>query len=195
MKMVYEKVLVIWGFKVSKIELENFVHHMGKYLESEYLESAKLDEDNKFDYVHLTNELIGRFRFKIFLPVCCSESQDYIIGRKVASYKRVEVRCNQCPSQYRVCNDCIGYTTNGHYDVISILENAIEIPSPHICKYCNNDNRELVENCKFCKHKELAASGKIVKKQKQEVDCRIVSLFEGMSSGYFYRLNDCTSCS
>lgn len=102
---------------------------------------------------------------------------------------------------YHVCNECLGTTNNGTYDVDKILNSVVECPNEHICHYCKNDNRCVYEECKRCGSAPL----KLTPGQKDHRDeynlinpselCIARNKVDSTKQiKYYYMLDDCLSC-
>ena len=74
---------------------------------------------------------------------CCSKSKGklFILGYPIHTYYRKKIRCSNC-EEYSVCNDCIGQTNNGYYDVEKILDGPNEVNIRNVCLYCYADNKQ-----------------------------------------------------
>lgn len=188
--MVFTKVLIIKGYKLSKNELKDF-------LKSIYNEKSIRSKYGLVDCIADFNENAEKKRLlhQIFHPHCCSTGKYYVFGVCVQTYYRVCVRCDKC-NEFSLCDKCIGYTSNGNYDVENILDNFTKIDSNHICKYCHNDNRGSFTKCKFCNFKVKDNGNKDVESLFDKCfNDKVYKMFKKEKTlEYFYALDDCLSC-
>lgn len=215
--MKIDKLMIIKGYVVTEDGLINFM----KYIGDKYNNRTLVNIDNTkikinlqkdlergcyADYVekhtdiykciHLTNKLLlDHFcKTQIYYPSCCSEvrHKKYFIGICVKAYDRLYVKCNNNCTNFAYCDDCIGQTENGSYNVHEIFDNITEINPENICKWCNNDNKEYGK-CKFCDNDNFTEK-KFKLVRKKEVDTDIREFHKDKIYGYFYFLNYCPSC-
>lgn len=92
---------------------------------------------------------------------------------------------------YTVCDECLGTTNNGQYDIVDIFDNVIEVNPDFVCHNCGNDNRIPYTFCKVCNLKrsirkyEPSYSVKEARKHMKLADKKIA---------YYYVVDDCLSC-
>ncbi|QGR54288.1 hypothetical protein [Moumouvirus maliensis] len=198
--MVYNKIILIEGYVISVSELVEFLEFLRN--SHPYLvpidykrETINLITQDKIDWIKENGiNFDPSYGFKSFSPRCCSESNDYIIGKKIKTYKRVIIKCTDCDRHF-CCDKCIGLSENGYYDVDTILNQVVPVNKNHICKYCHNDNKENAKfACKFCKFQELDGICRPINKWTENHTEKIWFKNKNKSLGYFYQLNDCLSC-
>jgi len=69
-------------------------------------------------------------------------SKKFIIGISLHKYFRKHVpNCEEC-DEYIMCDTCIGQTNNGFYDVITMIEEPIEVNIRNICFHCFSDHTD-----------------------------------------------------
>uniref|UniRef100_A0A6G6AD59 Uncharacterized protein n=1 Tax=Borely moumouvirus TaxID=2712067 RepID=A0A6G6AD59_9VIRU len=113
--MVYNKIILIEGYVLSVSELVEFLEFLRN--SHSYLvpidykrETINLITQDKIDWIKENGINFDRsYGFQGFSPRCCSESNDYIIGKKIKTYKRVIIKCTDCDRHF-CCDKCIGLT-------------------------------------------------------------------------------------
>ena len=125
--MVYTEVIIVLGIKLTEEE----AHDLFEITEEDYP-------------VVRTKLLRCRKYVKIFeIP---NEHEDgprkYILGLKVHKYyHKVGFRCDKC-EKYSLCDNCIGQTNNGVYDVRAMVTDSVEVNLRHVCLNCFADNKK-----------------------------------------------------
>lgn len=181
--MVFTELQIVRGYVVS-------VETILKFLEGYDIDTSS--EDLYYDVVHFFNkEFSGKLGLELLFFPCCSKNggKMYYLGRIVRKYKRVLHKCDNC-KKYTVCDNCIGSTTNGFYDVSKILDEPVKVDQRNICMFCFHDHRySNFVFCTECDEKE---------KTPRETDSTPSPLLEKLvgdtESSFYYRLNDCLSC-
>ncbi|BCS82698.1 hypothetical protein QLL95_gp0209 [Cotonvirus japonicus] len=196
--MVYNKIIIIEGYSLKIDELVDFLELQREIsqwsLPKDYKSDTKnLNKEEKIEWIKQNGIYSDKYsNIEIFQPRCCSKSEDYIVGRKIKTYHRISVKCNDC-DKYFCCDKCIGLTENGFYDVETILNEVKPIKKNHICKICHNDNKTSSKfKCKFCKFHKL--NGECKPKKWKWYNDTIKIWFSNKSRNYYYQLNDCLSC-
>lgn len=186
--MVYEKIETIKGFSLTKKKVVQFINDVYRKFDidiviknGKYIALEINDFNKKMSY---------KIGVKVFQPVCCSESNMYIVGKVVRTNPRIYVKCNDC-KKHTCCGKCIGQTADGLFDVDFIKNNLTAIDITKACEWCylTNDAGACC-NCvdRFGKnhrkiHDELF-------EKIEDIDIVSTSIVE-----IFLRLDDCTSCS
>ncbi|AQN68653.1 hypothetical protein [Saudi moumouvirus] len=198
--MVYSKIILIEGYALSINELVEFLEYLRKshsyLMPRDYKnETINLNVQEKIEWIEENGISIdSSYGINIFGPRCCSETKDYIVGKKIKTYKRVIIKCSNCDKHF-CCDKCIGLTENGYYDVDTILNQVVPVKKSHICKYCHNDNKKSAKlKCKFCKFHKLNGTCRPKIKWTKNHSEKIWFKNKKKSLGYFYQLNDCLSC-
>nr|QBK86397.1 MAG: hypothetical protein LCMAC102_01920 [Marseillevirus LCMAC102] len=83
---------------------------------------------------------------------CIKKRKMHLFGVCVHTYYRYHQRCENC-EKYTVCDECIGQTNNGHYDVLTIAESDVKVERRHLCPCCFSDNKSDYDRCKTCNSK------------------------------------------
>lgn len=145
--MVFEHVYMVVGVIVS---LKTAKRLMGmRRRDPNYNDAFYVGEFKSSLYTYNGTSL------KLFQFPCCSDSNQtcFILGKKVKSWVRFITTCPKC-EEYSLCDDCIGQTEFGYYDVQKILDGPVECPIENTCMYCWRDNRKPITNkCVACGHK------------------------------------------
>ena len=130
----------------------------------------------------------------IYTPKCCSCNTDkiFVIGTKVTSISRINVECNKCPKQFELCDQCLGATSDGFYDVYLMANEFVEIPADQICPKCLYHNA-AVGSCKRCHYEQYILAGKTVS------NCSTPLLYSNsvlnkIDPKFYFHLDDCLSC-
>lgn len=138
----------------------------------EIYELWKSEEDDlRYEIIESVNVYLKNYpgNLEIYRFPCCTENEDsFIFGECIKSFDRIVIKCDKCPNQYICCDKCIGYTTNGYYDVVKILN------EPVIAK---KEDVEDIDPTSFYINK---FSKKILDKT--------------FDTEFYYLLNDCLSC-
>jgi len=125
--MVYTQLIIVYGAMVTLEDLRKV--------------TDDVDEDGCLDNPTLP-KLAGH-QVEIFSFPCCSKSgcKLYVVGYLMHTYYRKLTRCDKCPS-YCVCDECIGMTNNGYYNVNDIVDKPVEVNMRHLCLCCFADNKK-----------------------------------------------------
>lgn len=205
-KMVFTQLMVIKGYLLSQNDVFDFVRFLQKNMKSirhqyEFLrmDIDKIDDKDDWfmSYIPNINDFISRFKgIQLFTSPCCSDvaCKSFILGNKIKSYDRLNAKCNNCPSPHTLCDNCLGQTENGFYDVTKIFDKITQINEFHVCKYCNNDKRGDSENCKFCNWRSIIDKN-ISLSPTDNKDIRLKDWISNRTANYYYMLDDCLSCS
>jgi hypothetical protein len=214
--MVFNNVLLIKGYKVDilglakllwymkyngvfdghpNIESLSFQNDLGIIIGKDGVRLAKNYEkiekykDNLFEVMFECNKMkyLKDLKIKIFWPVCCSTSKDYIIGRVVREYEREDKRCKDC-DKYTLCDRCIGYVKGGWFDIDDIFEHMTKIDDDRVCNHCYKIHDQKFTRCKECK-----ALKKI--RVYDDIDNPLEYPEFEKHQSYYLTLDDCTSCS
>jgi len=126
--MVYTTVSIILGIHLNREELK------------EILRVDELGEFDEFDR-DLEHKIINK-NVEIFkIPCCESENKQYFVGLQMHTYYRKHgIKCDNC-DKYSCCDNCIGQTNNGFYDIVRMADNPVEVNSQHVCLHCFSDNK------------------------------------------------------
>lgn len=198
--MVYTKIYIIAGIKVSDESLKKFLADQDCYFgDPEGLEKEAVF--NAWKKYKKTSRKSKQFLFstgtKLFSFPCCSESTDWLLGYISHTIYRQHISCRTC-EEFSACEKCFGQTPYGWYDVTDIFNGPVEIESSKICHNCSSDQVDKVRRCQVCfidakpqkkegyQRKEYFKGGSQllgVTDPKQEVEIK-----------YFYMLDDCLSC-
>jgi hypothetical protein len=94
--------------------------------------------------------------------ICClaDDKQSFYIYVPIQIYKRDCVKrgekndCKDC-EEYTCCDQCLGKTTNGYYNVEKIRESLDpkDYECEYFCLFCGHDNKSKYQNCEKCKIK------------------------------------------
>ncbi len=125
--MVYVRLLIVCGAILTHEQASKLV---------------KPDEDGDICCTEAVMKINTR-PIDLYSYPCCTEirGEKYLVGEVVHTYYRKNVKCEKCPS-YCVCDNCIGITNNGHYDVDKIINTPTTVPLEELCQHCFAHNRK-----------------------------------------------------
>jgi hypothetical protein len=177
--MVYSKVNLLLGVCITKDDL------------------SKLEYD--FDYDNLDDNFAGSKleldeNITLYKFPCCSDigEEKFILGTEINSYDRTNDKCDEC-EEYYACENCLGATTNGWYDVEDILHNPVICDAKYVCTVCDHDNHTDSELCSFCSNnrKDQTIS---MNDAFEEIQTFLKEVGIDGKTQYYYMLDDCLSC-
>lgn len=189
--MVFQNVLIVAGFRLSRKDITEFIKFILKKTENKIPEDV---DARLLSYTIDMDDVLDRFKeMKIFIPPCCAEYNEFVVGFLIKKYIRLDIKCDKC-KDFTCCKKCIGMTENGFYDIDSMFKDLTTINVENICKWCWNDERDSIKDkCSKCKFdKDLS---EIINKRKIAVDERIRGFFGEKKMEYFSILDDCIYCS
>lgn len=171
--MVFTTLDLVLGFTTSKEELIKLLN---------LPQGAELDEYFLTDILQnlFKDRSGGRSQIAVHQFVCCSKSQGeiYVVGFPLHKYYRQVTHCEKCPGPRTVCDDCIGMTNNGHYDIQDIADGPVKGNIRHICLNCFHDNkRDLMspqETCKIVENRYVPDSN--VYDEKSRLKCTVCGI-------------------
>lgn len=189
-KMVFQQLEIILGVIINTDDLK--------------LLSKEFDEDDYGSYVRSFSGNIPQLPKKSQLydfPCCSNLSQEiYILGYSMHTYDRKFTKCDYCPKKYFVCDICIGETTNGYYDVETILNMPTEVNPENLCLYCFFDNKQKINtachNCNKLPFNDISPLNylKLYIKQYTQLNRFLKKYKLERHIKFYYMLDDCLSC-
>ena len=201
--MVFTWVEVIFGYKIDfptlvallKVSDKNCVKFVNQW------EKRGSDEEEIEDFLDKINE--EKVNFTIWTPNCCSEKRNkvFVIGTSVSFIPRLNVHCSECPSEWELCDNCLGMTRDGICDVYAIVEDFVEIPLEKICRKCHFHNAEPTSCPKCCYHLLIEAGKTVGDTREPTIDGmhknrqKQLAVLKGIEPCYYFALDDCLSCS
>lgn len=180
----YSKLYIIQGVPLD-------VYYIRKYTERHNL-GCKNESD--WSVITTFNEKLsaGGYVERLYpFPNCSKIKHLCILGEKVREYDRRWHFCFDCKKNATPCDTCIGYTSNGFYNVKSIQDDVEQVNMENLCLKCGHDQRyPLKAFCLQCGSKPG------FEKQRNNVNyiCRQYLNLENPEIAYYYMLNDCLNC-
>lgn len=184
--MVYKRIYIIAGIKVSDEKLKAFLTEKGFY-HGDPEELGKEAVQDAWKLYNKSQKDHGQ-KVKLFSSPCCSECTDWLLGTIVHTIYRRYLYCRSC-EEFSCCDTCIGQTVYGWYDTEKILNSFIEIPNDQICHVCHSDQIGERKRCKVC------FAGRPTHLMRFNIRKDLCPLVEdNVLSSYWYLLDDCLSC-
>lgn len=177
--MVYSEVIVIYGFPVSRKQLQSHIVNTECQLDAHYSADTKVTI-SKIEFIEETLGLLVQ-NFELFPYQCCSDLADvyWIVGKRITAISRNVYDCGMCHQMNNACNQCIDSLENNvTLDVEHILHNITPITSYEV----ENMNLTMFEP----QVAQLRSNLELL---------RISWNVSDFESQFFLMLDDCLSCS
>jgi primosomal protein N' len=175
--MVYQTVEVVYGFKIARRDLDEWVGCDGDKTDDDYYTNPENDQPLPSGVsVYSANH---------------SDDKYVVVGAPVRKYYRVNAKCDKCDT-YSTCDDCIGHTTGGWFDVVKMNSDYIVVDSELLCSECCAVN---VTNFKSCKECAYPKSAHFHNRDFSRAKRSMKKVLPDIPRQFYLIADDCTCCS